>query len=94
MDNEKIRRHIYLDGKVQGVGFRHFVLTNAVRNSVTGWVKNLYDGRVEAVFEGEKSNVKKLLELAEKGPRWASVESTNIDKEEYRGEFKKFRVKY
>ncbi|HLR76493.1 MAG TPA: acylphosphatase, partial [Balneolaceae bacterium] len=56
------RAHIFIEGKVQGVGFRYFVRTNASDMNLKGWVKNLSDGRVEAVFEGPKAKVMSMVE--------------------------------
>ena len=61
---------------------------------VKGWVKNLPDGRVEAILEGEKEAVKKLIEWAHKGPPYARVEKVKVDWEEYLGEFGTFSIVY
>lgn len=90
----KIRRHIYISGKVQGVGFRASTRQKAKKLSVKGWVKNLFDGRVEAVIEGEKNSVKKLIDYLYKGPRFATVENVEIHNEEYQGDFESFKIQY
>jgi acylphosphatase len=59
---------------------------------VTGWVLNLPDGRVEAVFEGEKENVEKLVAFCKKGPAGAKVTAVEVVMEKYRGEFKDFQL--
>jgi len=61
---------------------------------VCGWVRNLPDSRVEAVFEGEKEAVEQLIEFCKRGPRGARVSNIEVQWEEYKGEFKGFRVKY
>lgn len=89
-----VRRHLYISGRVQGVGFRAFILQHARKNKVNGWVKNTYDGMVEAVFSGRKDKVISLIELAKKGPRWAQVENVKIIKEDHQDKFEKFTVEY
>jgi acylphosphatase len=92
--NEKIRAHIFVSGKVQGVFFRENTCKKAEKLGVTGWVKNLRDGRVEGVFEGEKPAVEKMVNWARKGPIWAKIEALNITWEDYTGEFKDFEIRY
>ena len=88
----KVRAHVFIDGRVQGVFFRSETRREARRSNVFGWVKNLSDGRVEAVFEGEKENVDKLIEFCKEGPPGARVAKTEISMEAYRGEFDDFRI--
>lgn len=61
---------------------------------VTGWVRNLPDGRVEAVAEGDEEAVKKLIEWAWRGPRLARVENVEVKWEDYRGEFRDFYIRW
>ncbi|SMO32382.1 acylphosphatase [Gracilimonas mengyeensis] len=70
-----MRKHIFISGRVQGVGFRHFTKVNARNLNINGWVKNLSDGRVEAVFEGEQDQVREMMQKVKKGPRTSSVNS-------------------
>ncbi|HPD60621.1 MAG TPA: acylphosphatase, partial [Thermodesulfobacteriota bacterium] len=58
---EKVRAHVIIEGRVQGVFFRAYTQEQARLKKVTGWVKNRYDGKVEAVFEGEKNAVQALI---------------------------------
>jgi acylphosphatase len=88
------RIHVFVSGKVQGVGFRAFVQKEAVALGVQGWVKNLADGRVEAVAEGLKDKVDALLGKMKKGPAAAHVEKADVTEEATTGEFTKFEVKY
>ncbi len=88
----RARAHIYLRGDVQGVGFRHFVTRVAGRAGVTGWVRNLEDGRVEAVAEGPESAVRQWVEACRKGPPFAGVEGCEVAWEPPEGEFKEFEV--
>jgi acylphosphatase len=94
VNNEKARAHILVSGKVQGVFFRENTRKQAEKLGVSGWVKNLQDGRVEAVFEGNKDNVEKLVKWAKKGPIWANVKDLDVDWENYKGEFNTFEIRY
>lgn len=90
----KVRAHVYVGGRVQGVFFRSETQDEAVRRNVAGWVKNLPDGRVEAVFEGEKENVEKLVEFCKRGPPGARVTKVDVEWQNFTGEFKNFNIKY
>jgi len=72
------RVHLYISGKVQGVYFRQGMKETAEKNNVIGWVKNLPDKRVEAVLEGEDSNVDAVIEWSRFGPPGAMVEDLKI----------------
>lgn len=74
--------HLWISGNVQGVGFRASMRRRARNNDVTGWVKNLEDGRVEAVLEGEEEDVAEVMDWARKGPGIASVEDIELEEEE------------
>ena len=87
VNGEKIRRvHVFVEGWVQGVSFRYNTVQEAVRLGVTGWVRNLPDGRVEAVYEGPLGAVEELLTWTRGGPRWAQVTGVDIRDEEPTGE--------
>jgi len=90
----KVRAHVYVSGRVQGVFFRSETQDMARRHDVKGWVRNMPDGRVEAVFEGEKENVEKLLEFCRKGPPGARVTKVDVLWENYMGEFADFTIRY
>jgi acylphosphatase len=90
----KARAHVYVSGRVQGVFFRSETQDEARRQDVTGWVRNLPDGRVEAVFEGEKENVEKLSDFCRRGPPGASVTKVDITWEDYTGQFKGFTMRF
>jgi len=90
----KARAHVYVSGQVQGVFFRSETKDEALRNGLTGWVRNLLDGRVEAVFEGEKDRVDKLIEFCRRGPPGARVTNVEVAWENYTGEFRDFRIRY
>lgn len=73
------RAHVFVSGRVQGVGFRASTRREAARKDVDGWVKNLEDGRVEAVFEGEQSAVEDMVTWCESGPATARVEDVSAE---------------
>lgn len=66
----------------------------AYRVNVRGWVRNLSDGRVEAVFEGEREDVDEMLDFCRRGPIGAIVEKAQITWEHYKGEFNKFSIEH
>jgi acylphosphatase len=90
----KVRAHVFVNGRVQGIFFRQETKHEADRRGVSGWVRNLSDGRVEAVFEGEKEAVKALIEFCKRGPPMARVTNVDLTWENYKGEFDSFRIKY
>ena len=90
----KQRVRLLVKGKVQGVFFRQALKVTAKKNNVTGWVRNLKDGRVEALLEGEDENVSALVEWCHGGSANARVEDIEIKNENYKGEFSKFDVLY
>lgn len=83
-----------VEGKVQGVFFRSDTCDQAAKLNVTGWVMNLPDGRLEAIFEGDKENVEKIINWCRHGPPNAYVSKVGIRWENYTGEFKDFGVRY
>lgn len=88
------RVYILISGRVQGVFFRRFVIHNAMRLNVNGYVKNLGDGKIEAVLEGSEEQVDELIKLCKQGPIGAKIESVDIKEEKYKGEFSNFEVRY
>jgi len=90
----KVKAHVFISGFVQGVFFRQDTAERSRRLNVTGWVRNLSDGRVEAVFEGEKNDVEVMLEFCHRGPPGAIVRSVEVLWEEPTGEFTGFRIRY
>jgi acylphosphatase len=89
-----IRVHIFVEGRVQGVCFRDFTREHARSLGVKGWVRNLSDGRVEALLEGEEEAVESLVDQIRKGPAYARVTNMEFSRETYRGEFDDFRIAY
>jgi acylphosphatase len=90
----KVRAHVFVSGMVQGVFFRSETQYEAKKRGVKGWVRNLPDGRVEAVFEGEEEKVKELINFCKHGPPGARVTSVDVRWENYTGEFKDFEIRY
>lgn len=88
------RGHLFVEGRVQGVGFRHFTKVNARELGVYGWVKNLPDGRVEAIFEGPEDHILEIVSRCEKGPGPSRVNDTDFEWEEPTEDFGSFEVKY
>jgi acylphosphatase len=89
----KARAHVIISGRVQGVFFRVETRNQALKRNVAGWVRNMADGRVEAVFEGEKEDVEKLIVFCKKGPQGAQVTKVDFHWEEYTGKLTGFKIK-
>ena len=89
-----VRAHIYVYGWVQGVGFRWSMQRVARRHGVKGWVRNLRDGRVEAILEGPRGAVEAVIRWAQRGPPLALVEKVEVYWEEYKGEFRDFTIRF
>lgn len=77
---------VVISGRVQAVGFRAFTRRNAVMLGVSGYVENMEDGRVHAVFEGEGHQLEKLLELVRQGPRSSEVREVKVQPAEPAGQ--------
>jgi len=88
----KIRAVVNVTGLVQGVNFRHYTRQSALNLNVSGWVRNLPDGRVQGCFEGEEADVNALIAWCRTGPDWARVDDVAVTSEVYRGEFDDFRI--
>ncbi|HEX9261739.1 MAG TPA: acylphosphatase [Candidatus Bathyarchaeia archaeon] len=90
----RVGAHVTVSGKVQGVFFRSKTKHEADRYAVKGWVRNLDDGKVEAVFEGEEDAVKAMVEFCKRGPVGARVTKTDVFWKSYTGEFAEFDIRY
>jgi acylphosphatase len=88
------RVHVYIKGRVQGVFFRAATQKTAKGLSLTGWVRNMTDGRVEACFEGKDENVDQMLNWCHIGPPVARVDEVLDTEEPCTNEFRDFSVKY
>jgi acylphosphatase len=89
---ERVRRRVLVSGRVQGVAYRAATRSEAQAGGVGGWVRNLGDGRVEAVFEGESAAVAQLVAWCREGPRFARVDDVLVHEESPEGLFD-FRVR-
>ena len=78
MDVVTVRAHVFVSGLVQGVNFRWYTAEHARSRDVSGWVRNLDDGRVEAVFEGSRESVEAMVAWCGQGPRHARVSSVEV----------------
>ena len=92
MDNVRVR--VIIEGRVQGVFFRHHTQEMAYKLGVNGWVKNRRDGSVEALFEGDKNIVDQIIQWCHRGPSEARVTKVHSTWENYTGEFNDFSVRY
>jgi len=90
----KKRAHVVISGRVQGVWFRANTRDKAEQLGLTGWVRNTYNGNVEAVFEGEDEIINEMIAWCHKGPSLAYVSNVKVDFEEATGEFQSFSIKY
>ena len=88
-----VRVHVFIEGNVQGVTFRWSTLTNAKKRQVTGWVRNLSDGRVEAIFEGEQDMVDEMIGFCRKGPSGAKVTRVQVIRGEVIENHKRFEIR-
>ncbi|MEJ2552083.1 MAG: acylphosphatase [Anaerolineales bacterium] len=75
---DEVRAHLHIRGRVQGVSFRYYTRQQAVSQGVSGWVRNLWDGRVEAVFQGDEARVKEVIAWCKRGPTSARVDDVRV----------------
>jgi acylphosphatase len=87
------RAHVFVRGRVQGVSFRYYTTQEAGRHNVDGWVRNLADGRVEAVFEGTESDVEHMIRWCRHGPAAAMVDNVDVHWGDATGEFSGFHIR-
>ena len=86
------RARVVVHGMVQGVGFRYSCHREAARNGLTGWVRNNWNGTVEAVFEGAQEDVESMIAWCRQGPISAEVRSVDVEWEEATGEYDSFGI--
>ncbi len=86
------RSHIFVSGRVQGVGFRAFIQNAAYSLDLTGWVKNLPDGRVEVLAEGSEEDIHTLIDRLKEGPIGSRVDNVDVNWEKYQDDHEKFRI--
>ena len=89
---KKRRAHVWIAGRVQGVFFRAYTRDAAYRIGVTGWVRNLPDGRVEAILEGEADKVEKMIEWCREGSPMSRVDRVEVLEEVYTGDFDRLEI--
>jgi acylphosphatase len=94
MNADLVRVHVLAGGRVQGVAYRYYAEKVATRLGVSGWVRNLPDGRVEVLAEGEEGPIGEFLARLEEGPRLARVESFEVERANATGEFTGFRIAF
>ena len=90
----KSRVHIFVSGKVQGVFFRENTRKKAAEFRLSGFVRNLQNGKVEAIFEGKKEKIEKIIQWIKKGPETVQIKNIEINWQNYQGEFKSFEIRY
>lgn len=87
-----VRAHLWISGRVQGVNFRASTRDQARGAGVSGWVRNLDDGRVEAVFEGPRSAVQRVVSWCYSGPGYARVERVEVEWHQPTGQEQGFKI--
>lgn len=88
------RAHIFVTGRVQGVCYRAFTKENAVAAGLNGWVRNTDDGCVEAVFEGSKSEIERMISICRQGPTASLVRDIDVQWEGAAEGLKGFQIRY
>ncbi|RMF43623.1 MAG: acylphosphatase [Anaerolineae bacterium] len=91
--NDTFRLHAFVEGRVQGVGFRYFVQQRAAALEVVGWVRNRWNGKVEVTAEGTRPALEALLQALHRGPRSAWVRTVEAEWLPATGEFHGFHVR-
>ncbi len=91
---EAVRAHLIISGLVQGVFYRASARSVANKLGLKGWVKNRYDGKVEAMVEGDRGDVQKFINWCHQGPPGARVTSVEVEWSDATGEFKDFSIRY
>lgn len=92
-ESEATRLHAIVHGRVQGVGFRAFVVDRGIAIGAKGWARNRWDGTVEVLAEGDRKTLEKLIAALRSGPRMANVTRVDVDWQPASGEFSSFHVK-
>jgi acylphosphatase len=93
MAKDIVQKHIFISGRVQGVGFRAFTRKEASTRGIRGWVKNLADGRVEIKIQGEREKIKDMIRRIKEGPSFARVDDIEVIDEEIEN-FDRFEVRF
>jgi len=90
----KVRAHVLVTGRVQGVFFRSETAYKARKSGINGWVQNTQDDKVEALFEGEEKAVKEVIKFCKRGPPAARVMNVEVTWEDYTGNLRGFKIKH
>jgi acylphosphatase len=94
MEKEKVRAEITVNGLVQGVGFRYYILRQAQSLGVNGIVKNLYTGEVYTIAEGKRGMIEELIKLIKSGPSHAYVKNCRVEWSDSKDEFRTFEITF
>lgn len=86
--------HAFVTGMVQGVGFRYFVEKKAYPLGITGFVRNLSDGRVEVLAEGDEAVLKQFLEIVKQGPSFSNIVKTDVEWADASGRYYSFNITF
>ncbi len=89
-----VEAHVFISGRVQGVFYRASTRDKAVELGLSGWVRNLPDGRVEALFQGDEEKVKEMIAWCERGPSYSSVSNIDVEFGEVSDLMQGFEVRY
>ena len=92
--DDLVRARVVISGRVQGVCFRSYAHSEAAQLDLTGWVKNRWDGKVEAVFEGDKANVEAMVRWCHRGSPYGHVTHVDVAWEKPTGKFDEFRITF
>jgi len=90
----RTRAHLFISGMVQGVCYRAYARDAAKQFGLVGWVRNLRNGKVEAVVEGPREIVERFISWCHEGPRYANVSDVNVEWERPSGEFKDLDISF
>ena len=93
IQDNKARVHIWVTGRVQGVGFRAHVAYHAIEIGVNGWVRNVGMSTVESIAEGERGQLERFIEMVKQGPSSSRVNDARVEWEPVTGEFVEFTVR-
>jgi acylphosphatase len=93
MDQDNVRLHAIVEGRVQGVGFRYFTQRHAMQLGLVGWVRNRWEGTVEVIAEGPREDLEKLLQAIGRGPHAGTTQNVKSDFQKATGEFSVFQVR-
>lgn len=92
-DQEQVRLHAIVEGRVQGVGFRYFTQDRALFLGLTGWVRNRWEGTVELIAEGPPEDLEKLQQAVGRGPRVGTTQNVKFNYQAASGEFNSFQIR-